>query len=57
MCSSLAGIRVPDAPFIRAVCRQQRGALALTSANISSGLSPMHIGEFQVGPDFVPPPH
>lgn len=43
------GIRIPDAPFIRAVCRQHRSALALTSANVSGGLSSVEVAEFQVG--------
>ena len=42
------GIRIPDAPFIRAVCRQHRSALALTSANKSGGLSSIAVNEFQV---------
>lgn len=41
------GIRIPDAPFIRAVCRQHRSALALTSANVSGGLSSVEVTEFQ----------
>ncbi|PSC75583.1 2, 5 -phosphodiesterase 12 [Micractinium conductrix] len=41
------GIRIPDAPFIRAVCRQHRSALALTSANKSGGLSSIAVNEFQ----------
>lgn len=41
------GIRIPDAPFIRAVCRQHRSALALTSANVSGGLSSVEVAEFQ----------
>ena len=44
-----AGVRVPDSAFIRAVCRQHAGALALTSANISQGLSPQSVAEFEVG--------
>ena len=42
------GIRIPDAPFIRAVARQHRTALALTSANISGGMSSIDVAEFQV---------
>ena len=34
--SPLIGIRIPDYPFIREVCRQVSTPLALTSANISS---------------------
>jgi 2',5'-phosphodiesterase len=41
------GVRIPDAPFIRAVCRQHRAALALTSANISGGMSSVEVGEFE----------
>jgi tRNA A37 threonylcarbamoyladenosine synthetase subunit TsaC/SUA5/YrdC len=43
------GVRIPDSPFIRALCRQHRGALALTSANISGGMSSIAVDEFQVG--------
>lgn len=43
------GVRVPDAPFIRAVARQHRSALALTSANVSGGLSSISVEEFEVG--------
>jgi 2',5'-phosphodiesterase len=43
------GVRIPDSPFIRAICRQHRGALALTSANISGGMSSIAVDEFQVG--------
>lgn len=39
-------MRIPDAPFIRAVCRQHRGALALTSANVSGAMSSVAVGEF-----------
>lgn len=44
------GIRIPDSAFIRAVCRQHRAALALTSANISGSMSSVDVGEFQVRP-------
>jgi hypothetical protein len=40
-------VRVPDAPFVRAVARQHRSALALTSANVSGGLSSVAVDEFQ----------
>ena len=43
--SERVGIRIPDAPFIRAICRQHRGALALTSANRSGSESPLRFGE------------
>ena len=43
------GVRVPDCAFTRALCRQHRGALALTSANISGGLSSVAVDEFRVG--------
>ena len=42
-----AGIRIPDAPFIRAICRQHRGALALTSANLSGSGSSVAVAEFE----------
>lgn len=45
---SAIGIRIPAAPFIRAVCRQHRSALALTSANISGGTSSIEVAEFEV---------
>ncbi|KAH9548304.1 hypothetical protein CY35_11G081600 [Sphagnum magellanicum] len=41
------GIRIPDSGFIRGVCRAYGGALALTSANISSQLSTVRIEEFK----------
>ncbi|KAK9819723.1 hypothetical protein WJX72_001675 [[Myrmecia] bisecta] len=40
------GIRIPDAGFIREVCREHGGALALTSANISGQASPVNVAEF-----------
>ena len=42
-----AGIRVPANGFIRDVCRLHGGALALSSANISGGRSPVEISEFR----------
>ena len=42
-----AGIRVPDSPFIRAVCRAHGGAVALTSANLSGAASPTNVADFQ----------
>lgn len=41
------GVRIPDNNFIRAVCRQHRGALALTSANISGHKSSLLVEEFK----------
>ena len=41
-----AGIRVPDSAFIRSVARTYGGALALTSANVSGGLSTLAVTEF-----------
>lgn len=41
-------MRVPDSGFIRAICRQHRGALALTSANVSQALSSVQVSEFTV---------
>ena len=47
-CSAVwcAGIRVPDSAFIRSVARAYGGALALTSANVSGGLSTLAVNEF-----------
>jgi tRNA A37 threonylcarbamoyladenosine synthetase subunit TsaC/SUA5/YrdC len=44
---ALAGIRVPDSEFIRAVARAHGGALALTSANVSGGISTLAVEEFR----------
>lgn len=41
------GIRIPDSQFIRAVCRQHRGGLALTSANPSGASSPVSVAEVE----------
>ena len=41
-----AGIRVPDSAFIRSIARTFGGALALTSANVSGGLSTLAVSEF-----------
>ena len=38
---------MPDSEFIRSVCQTHRGAIVLTSANISGGKSPTDISEFQ----------
>jgi tRNA threonylcarbamoyl adenosine modification protein (Sua5/YciO/YrdC/YwlC family) len=40
------GVRIPDFPFLRAICRQVQKPLALTSANISGEQSPVHTSEF-----------
>ena len=40
-------IRIPNSLFLRAVCRQHRGALALTSANLSGDASTVSISEFE----------
>ncbi|GBG81638.1 hypothetical protein CBR_g32631 [Chara braunii] len=49
LCPGVAGIgvRVPDTAFIRDVARSFGGALALTSANVSGGLSPVSVMEFE----------
>ncbi len=43
----LVAIRIPDHPFIRAVCRKVQ-PLALTSANVSATDSTLEVGEFEV---------
>ena len=43
----LVGIRIPDHPFVREVCRQVQ-PLALTSANVSSSSSTLDVSEFEV---------
>lgn len=40
-------MRVPDNDFIRQVCRQHGGALALTSANPSGAPSCLSVSEFR----------
>ncbi len=47
MTNLCAGVRVPDADFIREVCRQHGGAIALTSANPSGSPSCVDVREFQ----------
>ena len=42
----VAGVRIPDHEFMRAVCRSHGGAIALTSANISGGTSPLCVNDF-----------
>ena len=44
---STLGIRIPESAFIRAVCRQYKGALALTSANLSGAESSLSVEEFE----------
>lgn len=39
-------MRIPDSDFIRAVCQQHGGAIALTSANISGATSPLCVNDF-----------
>ena len=39
-------VRIPDFPFLRAICRQVQTPLALTSANLSGEQSPVHTSEF-----------
>ncbi|CAM6099679.1 unnamed protein product [Calypogeia fissa] len=41
------GVRIPDDPFIRSLCRAFKGALALTSANLSSQPSTVSVDEFR----------
>ena len=41
-----AGVRIPDSDFIRGVCQQNGGAIALTSANLSGALSPLCVNDF-----------
>eukprot|EP00850_Spirogloea_muscicola_P017310 SM000147S01129 [mRNA] locus=s147:236523:238980:- [translate_table: standard] len=45
--NATVGVRIPDSPFIRQVCRAFRGALALTSANPSSQPSTTAVHEFE----------
>lgn len=44
--TDLVGIRIPDHPFILAVCEQAQGPVALTSANPSSAQSTLAVEEF-----------
>ena len=41
-----AGVRVPASDFIRGVCRDHGGAIALTSANLSGASSPLCVNDF-----------
>lgn len=43
------GVRVPQSAFIRSVCRQLGGPLALTSANVSGQPSTLEVHEFRCG--------
>lgn len=43
----LAGIRIPDSPFIIGLCRAFGGAIALTSANLSGGSSSLEVEGFR----------
>ncbi|KAF6017875.1 YRDC [Bugula neritina] len=45
--TSLVGIRIPNYPFLQRLCNELDQPLALTSANISSCLSPVCIQEFE----------
>ena len=45
--TELVGVRIPDYPFLREVCRACRGPLALTSANFSNTTSSLAVEEFQ----------
>ena len=40
------GVRIPDSDFIRGVCRDHGGAIALTSANTSGSTSPLCVNDF-----------
>lgn len=44
---STLAVRIPDCKFIRAVCRQHRSAIALTSANVSGHPSCISTEEFE----------
>eukprot|EP00126_Sphaerothecum_destruens_P006101 Sdes_comp19213_c0_seq3m10101 len=45
--SSLVGIRIPEHDFVRALCAECGGPLALTSANLSGAKSPLAITDFE----------
>ena len=45
--SNSIAVRIPNNQFIRGICRQHRGAVALTSANLSGGPSTLSINEFK----------
>jgi len=44
--TELVGVRIPDYPFLRDVCRLAGGPLALTSANYSAESSTLEVSEF-----------
>lgn len=44
--TSLVGFRIPNHQFLRELCSKYRQPLALTSANVSNGLSTLDIDEF-----------
>ena len=45
--TDLIGVRIPDYPFLREVCRLCHGSpLALTSANLSNTMSSLSVTEF-----------
>jgi len=44
--TELVGVRIPDYPFLRAVCGLAGGPLALTSANYSAESSTLEVSEF-----------
>jgi tRNA A37 threonylcarbamoyladenosine synthetase subunit TsaC/SUA5/YrdC len=41
------GIRIPDSPFIRQLCSAFKGAIALTSANVSGGENSLAVDDFR----------
>ena len=45
--TALVGVRIPDYPFLREVCRRCQSPLALTSANYSNLTSSLAVEEFQ----------
>lgn len=44
--TNLIGVRIPDYPFLREVCRLAGSPLALTSANLSNTQSSLSVDEF-----------
>ena len=44
--ADIVGVRIPESDFIRDVCRQHSGAIALTSANLSGATSPLCVNDF-----------
>lgn len=45
--TDLVGIRVPNYPFLRSLCRHCEGPIALTSANVSAEKSSLEVKEFE----------